>query len=325
MSKEAAADRNLAMDAVRVTEAAAVAAARLMGGGDERAADQAAVSAMHEALSRLVIDGRVRIGEGAEGEASKLYVGEKVGMGEGPKADIAVVALEGKSIVARGGPNALSVIALAEDGGFLSVPDLYMEKIAVGPGLPADVVDLDAKPADNLKNLADAKGVAVGDLVACLLDRPRHAKTIAAIREAGARIRLILDGDVSGVIATAQADSGVDVYMGIGGAPQGVLAAAAMRGVGGNIQGRLVLRNGDEKAAAAAAGVEEPERIYGTEEMASGNVTFAATGVTYGAMLEGVRIVSGHAVTHSMVMRSKTGTLRYIEGHHDFSRGGRQG
>ena len=321
MAKDVVSDRNLALESVRVTEAAALAAYNFMGGGDDKAVDQAAVSAMHRTLNRLALDGTVRIGEGAEGEAEKLYVGETLGTGDGPKVDIALVALEGTTIVARGGPNALAVIAMAEDGGFLTVPNIYMDKIAVGPGLPDGVVDLDNEPADNLAALADAKETKVTDLVVCMLDRPRHAELIAKIRETGARIRLIQDGDVSGVIAATQPEAGVDIFLGIGGAPQGVLAAAALRGVGGQMQGRLVFRNNDDRAEAQAMGIVDQERKYGTEDMASGNVTFAATGVTYSDMLEGVRHVPGGAVTHSLVLRSMTGTLRFIEGHHDFIRG----
>ncbi len=321
MAKDVVSDRNLALESVRVTESAALAAYNFMGGGDEKAVDQAAVSAMHRTLNRLALDGTVRIGEGAEGEAEKLYVGETLGTGDGPKVDIALVALEGTTIVARGGPNALAVIAIAEDGGFLTVPNIYMDKIAVGPGLPDGIVDLDNEPADNLAALADAKGTKVTDLVVCMLDRPRHAELIAKIRETGARIRLIQDGDVSGVIAATQPEAGVDIFLGIGGAPQGVLAAAALRGVGGQMQGRLVFRNNDQRTEAQRLGIEDLERKYATEDMASGNVTFAATGVTYSDMLEGVRHVPGGAITHSMVLRSTTGTLRFIEGHHDFIRG----
>ncbi|MCH2327288.1 MAG: class II fructose-bisphosphatase [Rhodospirillales bacterium] len=321
MAKDVVSDRNLALESVRVTESAALAAYNFMGGGDEKAVDQAAVSAMHRTLNRLALDGTVRIGEGAEGEAEKLYVGETLGTGDGPKVDIALVALEGTTIVARGGPNALVVIAMAEDGGFLTVPNIYMDKIAVGPGLPDGIVDLDNEPADNLAALADAKGTKVTDLVVCMLDRPRHAELIAKIRETGARIRLIQDGDVSGVIAATQPEAGVDIFLGIGGAPQGVLAAAALRGVGGQMQGRLVFRNNDQRTEAQRLGIEDLERKYATEDMASGNVTFAATGVTYSDMLEGVRHVPGGAITHSMVLRSTTGTLRFIEGHHDFIRG----
>ena len=321
MAKDVVSDRNLALESVRVTESAALAAYNFMGGGDEKAVDQAAVSAMHRTLNLLSLDGTVRIGEGAEGEAEKLYVGETLGTGDGPKVDIALVALEGTTIVARGGPNALVVIAMAEDGGFLTVPNIYMDKIAVGPGLPSGIVDLDNEPADNLAALADAKGTKVTDLVVCMLDRPRHAELIAKIRETGARIRLIQDGDVSGVIAATQPEAGVDIFLGIGGAPQGVLAAAALRGVGGQMQGRLVFRNNDQRTEAQRLGIEDLERKYATEDMASGNVTFAATGVTYSDMLEGVRHVPGGAITHSMVLRSTTGTLRFIEGHHDFIRG----
>ena len=321
MAKDVVSDRNLALESVRVTESAALAAYNFMGGGDEKAVDQAAVSAMHRTLNLLALDGTVRIGEGAEGEAEKLYVGETLGTGDGPKVDIALVALEGTTIVARGGPNALAVIAIAEDGGFLTVPNIYMDKIAVGPGLPDGIVDLDNEPADNLAALADAKGTKVTDLVVCMLDRPRHAELIAKIRETGARIRLIQDGDVSGVIAATQPEAGVDIFLGIGGAPQGVLAAAALRGVGGQMQGRLVFRNNDQRTEAQRLGIEDLERKYATEDMASGNVTFGATGVTYSDMLEGVRHVPGGAITHSMVLRSTTGTLRFIEGHHDFIRG----
>ena len=321
MAKDVVSDRNLALESVRVTESAALAAYNFMGGGDEKSVDQAAVSAMHRTLNLLALDGTVRIGEGAEGEAEKLYVGETLGTGDGPKVDIALVALEGTTIVARGGPNALAVIAIAEDGGFLTVPNIYMDKIAVGPGLPDGIVDLDNEPADNLAALADAKGTKVTDLVVCMLDRPRHAELIAKIRETGARIRLIQDGDVSGVIAATQPEAGVDIFLGIGGAPQGVLAAAALRGVGGQMQGRLVFRNNDQRTEAQRLGIEDLERKYATEDMASGNVTFAATGVTYSDMLEGVRHVPGGAITHSMVLRSTTGTLRFIEGHHDFIRG----
>ena len=320
MISKTIANRNLALETVRLTEIAAIAAAQFMGGGDEKAADQAAVEAIHKALSGLDFDGTIRIGEGSSEEADKLYVGEKVGTGEGPKMDVAVVALEGKSIVARGGPNAITVIAMADDGGFLTVPNIYMEKIAVGPGLPDGVIDLDREPGENLMALAEAKGVAVSDLIVCMLDRPRHGEMIAKIREAGARIRLILDGDVIGVIATSQPEAGVDMFLGIGAAPQGVLAAAALRGVEGQMQGRLVFRNNDDRAAAGVLGIEDPERKYTAEEMASGNVTFAATGVTHSAMLEGVRQIPGGVITHSMVWRSMTGTLRFIQGRHTFAR-----
>ncbi len=316
MSAPISLDRNLALEVVRVTEAAALAASRLMGRGDEKAADQAAVDAMRRALNSLAIEGTVVIGEGERDEAPMLYIGEKVGQG-GPKVDIALDPLEGTTITAKGGPNALAVIAMAEQGGFLNAPDVYMDKIAVGGGLPEGVVDLDAKPAVNLKNLSKAKGVEVADLVVCILDRPRHAELITRVREAGARIMLISDGDVSGVIATSRPESGVDMYMGSGGAPEGVLAAAALRCIGGQIQGRLLFRNDDEKGRAARLGVKDLNRKYGILELAKGDVMFAATGVTDGSMLKGIRRFPGGASTHSIVMRSKTGTVRVVEATHN--------
>ena len=311
-------ERNLALEVVRVTEAAALSASRLMGRGDEKMADQAAVDAMRRALNALVIDGTVVTGEGERDEAPMLYIGEKVGTGKGPKIDIALDPLEGTTITAKGGPNALAVIAMAEEGGFLNAPDVYMDKIAVGGGLPDGVVDIDNSPAENLKALAKAKKGEVGDLVVCILDRPRHAELIAKVREAGARIMLISDGDVSGVIATAQPDSGVDIYIGSGGAPEGVLAAAALRSIGGQMQGRLLFRNDDERGRAKRMGITDFNRKYGLLDLAKGDVMFAATGVTTGAMLRGVRRFGGGAITHSLVMRSKTGTVRYIEAHHNF-------
>ena len=309
-------DRNLALEVVRVTEAAALAASRLMGRGDEKAADQAAVDAMRKALNSLAIDGTVVIGEGERDEAPMLFIGEKVGQG-GPRVDIALDPLEGTTITAKGGPNALAVIAMAEQGGFLNAPDVYMEKIAVGGGLPEGIVDLDNAPETNLRNLAKAKGVEIADLVTCILDRPRHAELIAKVREAGARIMLISDGDVSGVIATASAGSGVDLYMGSGGAPEGVLAAAALRCIGGQIQGRLLFRNEDERGRAARLGVKDLSKKYTILELAKGDVMFAATGVTDGSMLKGIRRFPGGSSTHSIVMRSKTGTVRLIEATHN--------
>jgi fructose-1,6-bisphosphatase II / sedoheptulose-1,7-bisphosphatase len=311
-------ERNLALEAVRVTEAAALSASRLMGRGDEKAADQAAVDAMRQALNSLNIEGTVVIGEGERDEAPMLYIGEKVGTGQGPKVDIALDPLEGTTITAKGGANALAVIAMAEAGGFLNAPDVYMDKIAVGPGMPEGIVDLDASPIDNLKALAKARDAEVGDLLVCILDRPRHSDLIGKVRGAGARIMLITDGDVSGVIATAQPDSGVDIYMGSGGAPEGVLAAAALRCIGGQMQGRLLFRNDDEKGRAAKMGIKDLNRKYSMLDLAKGNVMFAATGVTTGAMLKGVRRFPHGAVTHSLVMRSKSATVRYIEAHHRF-------
>ena len=312
-------DRNLALEVVRVTEAAALSASRLMGRGDEKAADQAAVDAMRNALNSLYIEGRVVIGEGERDEAPMLYIGEKVGRG-GPKVDIALDPLEGTTITATGMENALAVIAMAEHGGFLHAPDVYMEKIAVGGDLPDNLIDIAAAPAVNLKNLAKAKEVEVADLVACILDRPRHAELIAKVREAGARIKLISDGDISGVIATSRPSSGVDIYLGTGGAPEGVLAAAALRCIGGQMQGKLVFRNEDEKKRARNCGIADFGKIYGLNEMAKGDVMFAATGVTDGSMVKGVRRHSKGAVTNSIVMRSSTGTVRLIEAQHNFER-----
>jgi fructose-1,6-bisphosphatase II / sedoheptulose-1,7-bisphosphatase len=319
MSEAFTMDRNLALEAVRVTEVAALAASRLMGRGDEKAADQAAVDAMRSALNVLAIDGTVVIGEGERDEAPMLYIGEKVGLG-GPRIDIALDPLEGTTITAKGGANALAVMAMANEGGFLNAPDVYMDKIAIGGGLAPELVDIDNEPEENLRALAAAKNCDVADLVACILDRPRHADLIAAVRAAGARIQLISDGDVSGVIATSQPTSGVDIYFGSGGAPEGVLAAAALRAIGGQMQGRLIFRNDDERARGAKWGIEDLDRKYGLMDLAGGDVMFAATGVTNGSMLRGVRRVSGGAYTHSIIMRSKTGTVRTIEAHHDFSR-----
>jgi fructose-1,6-bisphosphatase II / sedoheptulose-1,7-bisphosphatase len=320
MAEKTILDRNLALEAARVTEAAALAASRLMGRGDEKAADQAAVDAMRRALNSLAIDGEVVIGEGERDEAPMLFIGEKVGMGNGPRVDIALDPLEGTTITAKGGPNALAVIAMAESGGFLNAPDVYMDKLAIGGGLPAGLVDIDATPAQNLASLAKATGRDVSDLVVCILDRPRHVELVRKVREAGARIMLISDGDVSGVIATALPESGVDMYMGSGGAPEGVLAAAALRCIGGQFQGRLLFRNDDERGRARRLGISDLNRKYDLLELAKGDVMFAATGVTDGSLLRGVRRFAGGASTHSIVMRSKTGTVRKIEATHDLRR-----
>ena len=317
---DAGMDRNLALEAVRVTEAAALSASKWMGRGDEKEADQAAVDAMRVALNSLHIQGTVRIGEGERDEAPMLYIGEQVGTGEGPKIDIALDPLEGTTITAKGGGNALAVIAMAEEGGFLNAPDTYMEKIAVGNNLPEGVIDLDEEVEVNLKELAKAKRVDISDLVACVLDRPRHDEIIRKTREAGARILLIGDGDVSGVIATSQIEAGVDIYMGTGGAPEGVLAAAALRCIGGQMQGRLVFRTQDERDRAARLGIEDFQKKYDLMDLASGEVMFAATGVTSGTMLRGVRRYREGAKTHSMIMRSKSGTVRYIEAEHNFTK-----
>ncbi|WP_445678624.1 class II fructose-bisphosphatase [Radicibacter daui] len=312
-------DRNLALEAVRVTEAAALKASLQMGRGDEEAADQFAVDAMRTALNGLAIDGTIVIGEGERDEAPMLYIGEKVGSG-GPKIDIALDPLEGTTITAKGLPNAMACVAMAEAGGFLNAPDVYMQKIAVGAGLPEGIVDLDMSPTENLRALADFRGEDVNDLAVCILDRPRHSALIQEVREAGARIVLISDGDVAGVIATSQPGSGIDIYMGIGGAPEGVLAAAALRCTGGQMQGRLIFRNDEEKARADRWGVKDLDRKYALTDLASGSVMFAATGVTDGSLLKGVRRFAGGARTHSIVMRSKSGTVRYIEAVHNFAR-----
>jgi fructose-1,6-bisphosphatase II / sedoheptulose-1,7-bisphosphatase len=311
-------DRNLALEVVRVTEAAALASSRLMGCGDEKAADQAAVDAMRQSLNGLEINGTVVIGEGERDEAPMLFIGEKVGAG-GPTVDIALDPLEGTTICATGGANALSVIAMAEEGGLLQAPDVYMEKIAVGPGAPTGVVDLDETTTNNLKNLARAKGRDVSDLVACILNRPRHEELISVTRETGARIQLIQDGDVAGVIATAREDTGIDIYMGVGGAPEGVLAAAALRCTGGQMQGRLVFRNDEERKRAVKLGVDDLSRKYDLGEMAKGEVMFAATGVTDGSMLRDVRRANASVSTESLVMRSKTGTVRVISAEHNLT------
>lgn len=313
-------DRNLALDAVRVTEAAALAASRLMGRGDEMAADQAAVDAMRQALNTLDIDGTVVIGEGERDEAPMLYIGEEVGTRNGPRVDIALDPLEGTTICATGGPNALAVMAMAEHGGFLGAPDVYMDKIAVGDGLPDELININDPPAKNLAQLARAKKCEINDLVALILDRPRHQELIAHVRETGARIQLIRDGDVAGVIATTRLNRSVDIYMGIGGAPEGVLAAAAQQCIGGQMMGRLVFRNDEEKNRARAMGIDDLNKTYTLHELAHGDLMFAATGVTDGALLKGVRRFAGGANTHSVVMRSKTGTLRMVEAEHDFTR-----
>lgn len=312
-------DRNLALEAVRVTEAAALAASRLVGRGDEKAADQAAVDAMRTAFDSLHIRGRVVIGEGERDEAPMLYIGEEVGAGDGPKVDIALDPLEGTTITAKGGANALAVMAMTDEGGFLNAPDTYMQKIAVGPGIPADVLDLDAPLGRILKQIARHKDAEVNDLMVCVLDRPRHEEIIRQVREAGARITLIGDGDVSAVIATTSPETGIDMYVGTGGAPEGVLAAAALQCTGGAMLGRLVFRTEEEKARARRLGITDLTKIYTTDELARPeNVMFAATGVTTGPMLPGVRRYPGGAITTSMVMRSRSGTIRRIEATHNF-------
>jgi fructose-1,6-bisphosphatase II / sedoheptulose-1,7-bisphosphatase len=311
-------DRNLALELVRVTEAAAIAAAQWIGRGDKNSADGAAVEAMRHAFDSVAISGTVVIGEGEMDEAPMLYIGERVGQG-GPEMDIAVDPLEGTEIVAKGAANGMAVIALADKGRFLHAPDVYMQKIAVGPNLPQGVVDLDAPTRENLRNLARAKKIDVSDLVVCLLDRERHDEIIADCRQAGARIMLISAGDVAGCIATSRPEGGVDIYLGSGGAPEGVIAAAALRCVNGQMQCRLLFEDEAQIARARSMGVTDPRRKYGLHEMAGGDVMFAATGVTTGPMLRGVMREQDGAVTHSVIMRSKSGTVRFVEAHHDFS------
>ncbi|ODN69805.1 class II fructose-bisphosphatase [Methylobrevis pamukkalensis] len=310
-------DRMLGLDIVRVTEAAAIAAARLRGRGDEQAADQAALAAMHAALAGLPFPGKVVVGEGDKGEAAHLFVGETIGHGKGMVFDIAADPLEGTTICAKNLPNSLSVIAVAGPDGLLHTPNIYMEKIAVGPGYPAGVVDLDAPARVNIAAVAKAKGVPAEEVTVCILDRPRHMRLIAEVRETGASIRLIGDGDVAGVIHTSDPEeTGIDIYMGSGAAPAGVLAAAALRCTGGQMFGRLMVQNEDHLRLVKAAGIADPARIYAVEEMAKGEVLFAATGVTDGNFLSGVRFRGDRVRTHSILMSSATGTIRSIRSSH---------
>ena len=316
-------DRVLVLEMVRVTEAAAIAASDLIGRGDEKAADAAAVEAMRKAFDTLYMDGTVVIGEGERDEAPMLYIGEKVGgaPGKGPKIDIALDPLEGTTITAKAGPNALAVLAAAEEGCLLNAPDVYMDKIAVGPGYPKDVISLEKSVTENVKAVAEAKGVQAKDIIVCVLDRPRHSEIIAELRSLGCGVVLIGDGDVAGVIATTDQDTTIDMYMGQGGAPEGVLAAAALRCVGGQFNGRLVFRNADERARAAKWGIEDRDKIYKLEELAKGDCIFAATGVTHGSLLDGVKRLkrpNGDRVmtTESVVMRASSGTVRWIKGEH---------
>lgn len=307
-------DRVLVLEVARVTEAAAIAAARLRGRGNEKAADKAAVDAMRRELARVSIRGTVVIGEGEMDEAPMLYIGEKVGNGTGPEVDIAVDPLEGTTICAKSMPNALAVLALSERGGLLHAPDMYMNKIAIGPGYPEGVVDLDAPVAVNLAALAKAKGVPIGEITACVLDRPRHAEIIKAVRSAGAAVQLIPDGDIAGVIWTTDpAETGIDIYLGSGGAPEGVLAAAALRCIGGQIQGRLMPSNDEERERAYKMGITDIKKKFTMADMASPDVIFSATGVTDGSLLDGVTFRGDFAETETVVMRSKTGTVRRIK------------
>lgn len=324
-SSGAGMNRSITLELVRVTEAAALAASTQVGRGNEDEADRAAVDSMRHMLNELDINGTVVIGEGERDEAPMLYIGEQVGTQigthAGPKVDIALDPLEGTSITAKGGQNAMAVLAMADQGSFLNAPDVYMKKLAVGPNIVLDPEDIDASAAHILQKVARAKGGRVEDLMVCILDRERHADLIADVRTTGARITLIQDGDVSAVISASDPLSAIDVYMGTGGAPEGVLAAAALQCIGGSMLGRLVFRNDDERARADKVGIRDLRRIYTTDELAKPqNVIFAATGVTDGTMLPGVRRFPGGAITHSLVMRSRTGTVRRIEAHHNLTK-----
>ena len=311
-------DRVLVLEMVRVTEAAAIAAAKWIGRGDNDAADEAAVEAMRAALNELPMDGTVVIGEGERDEAPMLFIGEKVGSSQdgGPRIDIALDPLEGTTITAKAGPNALAVLAIAEQGGLLNAPDVYMQKLAIGPGYGPDTIDLNRSVSDNIRSIAAAKGVEPGEIVACVLDRPRHHQLVAELRALGCGIKLIPDGDVAGVIAVTDPDTGIDVYMGSGGAPEGVLAAAALRCVGGQIQGKLLFRNDDEVARARRWGIEDLDRVYSLEDMAKGDCIFAATGVTDGSLLDGVHLRKNCCTTESIVMRASSGTIRRVRTEH---------
>lgn len=312
-------DRNLALEIVRVTEASALAAARWMGRGDDKAADTAAAAAMREALNSLAMDGRIVNGEGDD-ESVPLHTGEKVGTGSGVRIDIVLTAIEGATICAKGSHNALSVVAATEQGSFLHVPEnVYMEKLAVGPGLPAGILDLDAPAEQNLARIAEAKGMAVADLTICMLDRPRHAELLGRVYDAGARVVLIDDGDVSGAIATGLPENGIDVYMGSGGAAEGVLAAAGLKCLGGQMQARLMLRSEDERARCRRSGIADCSAKFDIGDLVKGEVMFAATGITDGHLLKGARLYPGGAISHSLVMRSATGTVRHLTSRHDFA------
>jgi len=313
-------DRVLVLEMVRVTEAAAIAASTLTGRGDEKAADAAAVEAMRAAFNDLDIDGTVVIGEGERDEAPMLFIGEKVGTGQGPVIDIALDPLEGTTICATAGPNSLAVLAIAEKGGLLNAPDVYMDKIAVGPGYPAGVIDLDRSPSENVRAVAAAKGVDPREIMVCVLDRPRHQAMIEELRRVGCGVVLIGDGDVAGVIATSNPETTIDVYMGSGGAPEGVLACAALRCVGGQFKGRLLFRNDDERARAAKWGVTDLDRQYDLTDLAKGDCIFAATGVTDGSLLAGVKRKAGKMTTESVVMRASSGTVRWVKGEHRIER-----
>jgi fructose-1,6-bisphosphatase II / sedoheptulose-1,7-bisphosphatase len=312
-------DRVLVLEMVRVTEAAAISASNLVGRGDEKAADAAAVEAMRAALNELAMDGTVVIGEGERDEAPMLFIGEKVGsaIGTGPKIDIALDPLEGTTITAKAGPNALAVLAVAEEGNLLNAPDVYMDKLAVGTGYPEGIIDLNKSATENVEAVAKAKGVEPNEIIVCVLDRPRHEKLIAELRSIGCGVALIPDGDVAGVIAVTNPETTIDMYMGSGGAPEGVLAAAALRCVGGQFKGRLLFRNDDERGRARKWGITDLDYVYDLSELAKGDCIFAATGVTDGSLLDGVkRLPGGKMTTESVVMRASSGTVRWVKGEH---------
>ena len=318
-------DRNLALEMVRVTEAAALSSARMMGRGDRKGADQAAVDAMRRAFDSVFVRGTVVIGEGERDEAPMLYIGERVGLGwqdgneSAPRVDIAVDPLEGTNLCATGQPDSIAVIAVADDGRFLNAPDTYMNKIVVGPKARG-AIDITRTPTWNLQAVAEAKSCRISDLTVVILERDRHRELIAEVRQAGARIRLISDGDVAPAVAATQDDAGIDLLMGTGGAPEGVIAAAAVRCMGGDMQGQLRFRSSEEQARAERMGIKDPHRVYQLDDLAQGHVMFAATGVTDGSLLRGVRFFGGGAQTHSVIMRSKSGTVRFVEARHQFDR-----
>jgi len=310
--------RNLTLELVRVTERAAIAASNWRGKGDEKAADIAAVEAMRDELRRVDIKGRIVIGEGVHGEAPILFVGEEVGSSDGPEVDIAVDPLEGNTLCAKNQPDAICVLAMAERGGLLNAPDVYMTKVAIGAGYPEGVVDLDQSPVDNVKSLAAAKGVPISEITACVLDRPRHAALIEDLRVAGVAVKLLSDGDIAGIIHTANTeDTGIDIYLGSGGAPEGVLAAAALRCMGGQMQGRLILDTPEKRERAQSMGIDDPNRKYAATDLASGDVLFAATGVTDGTLLPGIKLRRAHVMTSTVVMRSWSQTVRWITARHN--------
>jgi fructose-1,6-bisphosphatase II / sedoheptulose-1,7-bisphosphatase len=319
-ARQDAMDRSLTLELVRVTERAALAAADMRGRGDERLADQAAVAAMRNELNRLRLRGRIVIGEDGGENAQALRVGETVGLGDGPEVDIALDPLEGRTSCAKNLPNSISVVAMTGRGGLLEVPDVYMEKVAIGPGYPPELIDLDASPAEIIGRLAEAKGVRARDISACILDRPRHARLIETVRATGAAIRLIGDGDVAGIIHTTDPDvTGIDIYLGSGGAPEGVLAAAALRCIGGQMCGRLVCDSDEKTRQAARLGISDPRRVYRVQDMVADDVLFAATGITDGNLLDGVRFSANVATTHTIVTRSRTGTQRWVRTKHSIT------